>query len=70
MNIPSEVKELFEITEFTEDKLRFGHPYGDVDFSKLTVKKADALIAKGFPHIKRKDPKDLSEKPPKPPKPA
>ena len=55
MKLPSDTAKEFSIAT----KLRGGPmfnfgKYGDIDFTKLNIKRARLLVASGFPHLKKK----------------
>lgn len=56
--LPKETAERFKVVNYQSNSSKvIMHKFGEVDFSTLTVKRAEALLAKGAPFLAAKTPK-------------
>lgn len=64
INLPAEVREAgFAIEGNPPLEVGFYGSFGDVDFSKLTVQRANALVNKGFAYLKKVESKTAKAEP-------
>lgn len=60
--LPKEVSEKFELVNWKGGPVQLFGRFGKVDITKLTVKRAEALVANGFSKLKTKPTKKASKK--------